>query len=87
MSFPSGRRRRVAKARRPLHLRHAMRSILVLLQSILAGATVAQEPLPPPLADIGSALAGQQPVPPALGAYLKTWLEPAEPFRIVGPLY
>ena len=26
-------------------------------------------------------------MPPALGAYLKTWLEPAEPFRIVGPLY
>ena len=31
--------------------------------------------------------AGQQPVPPALGAYLKTWVEPAEPFRIVGPIY
>ena len=64
-----------------------MRFILVLLQAILAGAAVAQESLPPPLADIGSALAGQQPVPPALDAYLKTWLEPAEPFRIVGPLY
>ena len=45
------------------------------------------EPLPPPLADIGSALTGQQPVPPALGAYLKTWVEPADPFRIVGPIY
>src|SRR6478752_7204098 len=86
----SGCRHLVAKARHPLHLRRPgalMRFILVLLQAILAGAAVAQEPLPPPLADIGSALSGQQPVPPALGAYLKTWLEPAEPFRIVGPLY
>ena len=55
-----------------------MRFILVLLQMLLAGAAAAQEPLPPPLADIGSALAGQQSVPPALGTYLKTWIEPVE---------
>ena len=64
-----------------------MRFILVILQIVVAGVAVAQEPLPAPLRDIGAALSGQQPVPPALGAYLKTWVEPAEPFRIVGPIY
>ena len=64
-----------------------MRFILVILQIVVAGVAVAQEPPPAPLPDIGAALSGQQPVPPALGAYLKTWVEPAEPFRIVGPIY
>ena len=64
-----------------------LRFILVILQIVVAGVAVAQEPLPAPLPDIGAALSGQQPVPPALGAYLKTWVEPAEPFRIVGPIY
>ena len=64
-----------------------MRFILVVLQMILAGWATAQEALSPPLSDIGAALSGQQHVPPTLGAYLKSWVEPVEPFKIVGPIY
>ncbi|HVQ82076.1 MAG: subclass B3 metallo-beta-lactamase [Pseudolabrys sp.] len=64
-----------------------MRFILVVLQLILAGAAVGQDALPPSLSDIGTALSGQQRVPPTLGAYLKSWVEPTEPFKVVGPIH
>ncbi|MGB7672072.1 MAG: hypothetical protein WBM31_13465 [Pseudolabrys sp.] len=64
-----------------------MRFILVVLQLILAGAAAGQDALPPSLSDIGTAMSGQQRVPPTLGAYLKSWVEPTEPFKVVGPIH
>lgn len=64
-----------------------MRFILVFCQLIFVGWATAQEALSPPLSGIGAALSGQQHVPPTLGAYLKSWVEPVEPFKIVGPVY
>ncbi|MGB7718039.1 MAG: hypothetical protein WBL81_24185, partial [Pseudolabrys sp.] len=64
-----------------------MRFILVVLQLILAGAAVGQDALPPSLSDIGTALSGQQRVPPTLGGYLKSWVEQTEPFKVVGPIH
>jgi metallo-beta-lactamase class B len=43
--------------------------------------------LPPELEALGNALTDVRPLSPALVAGLKTWVEPTEPVKIVGPIY
>src|SRR5262249_24604796 len=43
--------------------------------------------LPPQLEALGNSLTDARPLSPALVAELKTWIEPTEPVKIVGPIY
>ena len=64
-----------------------MRIILsILLQLGLASAAIAQQPLPPELSGLAGGLGMKPPLPSPLAAYLRSWIEPTEPFKIVGPI-
>src|SRR5262249_253018 len=43
--------------------------------------------LPPQLEALGNSMTDARPLSPALVAVLKTWVEPTEPVKIVGPIY
>jgi metallo-beta-lactamase class B len=64
-----------------------MRAALgILLQLTVFGAAAAQG-LPRELAGVASMLTPERPVPAPVSAFLRSWIEPATPFRIVGPIY
>ena len=50
-------------------------------------ATANTASLPPELEAVGNSLTDGRPLSPALVAELKTWIEPTEPVKIVGPIY
>ena len=58
-----------------------------ILRGQEARPTPTPPPLPPDLSAIAEAITSERPIPPALASYLQTWVEPAEPARIVGPIY
>ena len=65
-----------------------MRYIFTLLALVgLVSAATAQQALSPELAELVKGLFGQEPVPPAVIPFLKSWEEPAEPVKIIGPIY
>ena len=47
----------------------------------------AAEPLPPELTALAEGFTSERPVPPTLDEAMRTWIEPAEPLKIVGPIY
>ena len=47
----------------------------------------AAEPLPPELTALAEGFTSERPVPPTLDDAMRTWIEPAEPLKIVGPIY
>jgi metallo-beta-lactamase class B len=49
--------------------------------------TTSTMPLPPELEALGNSMTDDRPLSPALVAGLKTWVEPTEPVKIVGPIY
>jgi metallo-beta-lactamase class B len=57
-----------------------------LLQLTVFGTAAAQG-LPRELAGIASVLSTERPVPPAMTAFVRTWIEATPPFKIVGPIY
>jgi metallo-beta-lactamase class B len=59
----------------------------ILIAIGLAVAASAQQPLTPDLEGLGNSLTTLRPLPPALVASLNTWTEPAEPVKVVGPIY
>ena len=62
----------------------------VLLALGLTGAFYPQsapEPLPPELQALAQGFTSERPVPPTLDEAMRTWVEPAEPLKIVGPIY
>ena len=59
----------------------------ILMAIGLAVAASAEQPLSPELEAVGNALTNVRPLPAALVADLKTWTEPIEPAKIVGPIY
>ena len=47
----------------------------------------APEPLPPELKPLAEGFTSERPVPPTLDEAMRSWVEPAEPLKIVGPIY
>lgn len=59
----------------------------ILMAIGMAVAASAQQSLPPELERLGNSLTAMRPLPAPLVTVLNTWVEPAEPAKIVGPLY
>jgi metallo-beta-lactamase class B len=62
-------------------------ALWILMAIGLAVVAAAEQRLSPELEAIGNTLTTVRPLPAAVEADLKTWVEPIEPVRIVGPIY
>jgi metallo-beta-lactamase class B len=60
---------------------------ILIAIGLAVAASAGQENLSRPLEAIGSSFTAMRPLPPALVATLNSWVEPATPVRIVGPIY
>src|SRR5262245_34910322 len=61
--------------------------ILMAIGLAVAASAAQESRLPRELEAIGSSFTATRPLPPALVDLLKTWTEPSEPVKIVGPIY
>ena len=59
----------------------------ILIAVGLAVAASAKQPLTPELEQIGNSLTATRPLPPDVVSGLNSWIEPAEPVKIAGPIY
>ena len=65
----------------------AMRALFRALLWLGIAVPLAAQDLPPELQALAEGFTTQRPIPPALIAALKSWVEPAEPAHIAGPIY
>ena len=60
---------------------------ILIAIGLAVAASAGQQSPPRELEAIGNAFTAMRPLPPALVATLNSWVEPAEPLKIVGPIY
>src|SRR6185369_4881430 len=61
--------------------------LLVLGLGATFHAQNAPEPLSPELTALAEGFTSERPIPAALASALKSWVEPVEPVKVVGPIY
>jgi metallo-beta-lactamase class B len=64
-----------------------MRILFRALLWLSLAVPLAAQDLPPELSALAEGFTTQRPIPAELTAALKSWIEPAEPVRIAGPIY
>ena len=64
-----------------------MRAFLRILLGLGLAVPMAAQDLPPELEALAEGFTTQRPIPTALLAAVRSWVEPAEPAHIVGPIY